>query len=39
MPTAVMTIVLAHEFGTDQDLALNLIMATTLGQPDHACHC
>ena len=33
MPTAVMTIVLAHEFGTDQDLALNLIMATTLVSP------
>lgn len=33
MPTAVMTIVLAHEFDSDQDLALNLIMATTLISP------
>ncbi len=33
MPTAVMTIVLAHEFDSDQDLALNLIMTTTLISP------
>ena len=33
MPTAVMTIVLATEFDTDRDLALNLIMATTLISP------
>ena len=33
MPTAVMTIVLAHEFDSDQDLALNLIMVTSLLSP------
>jgi malate permease and related proteins len=33
MPTAVMTIVLATEFDTDRDLALNLIMATTIISP------
>ena len=33
MPTAVMTIVLATEFDTDRDLALNFIMATTLLSP------
>ena len=33
MPTAVMTIVLAYEFDTDRDLALNLIMTTTLISP------
>ena len=33
MPTAVMTIVLAYEFDTDHDLALNLIMTTTLISP------
>ena len=33
MPTAVMTIVLAYEFGSDQDLTLNLIMITTLISP------
>lgn len=33
MPTAVMTIILATEFKTDRDLALNLIMATTLISP------
>ena len=33
MPTAVMTIVLAHEFDGDRDLALNFIMTTTLLSP------
>ena len=33
MPTAVMTIILATEFDTDRDLALNLIMATTIISP------
>ena len=33
MPTAVLTIILAHEFDTDRDLALNLIMTTTLISP------
>lgn len=33
MPTAVMTIVLANEFETDEQLALNLIMSTTFISP------
>lgn len=33
MPTAVVTIVLATEFDTDRDLALNLIMVSTLLSP------
>lgn len=33
MPTAVLTIILAYEFDTDRDLALNLIMTTTLISP------
>ncbi len=33
MPTAVMTIVLAHEFDSDRDLTLNIIMTTTLLSP------
>ncbi len=33
MPTAVLTIILAFEFETDRDLALNLIMTTTLISP------
>jgi len=33
MPTAVVTIVLATEFDTDRDLALNLIMTSTLLSP------
>ena len=33
MPTAVLTIILAYEFDTDKDLALNLIMTTTLISP------
>ena len=33
MPTAVMTIVLAHEFDSDRDLALNTIMFTTVISP------
>lgn len=33
MPTAVLTIILAYEFDTDRDLALNLIMTTTLVSP------
>ena len=33
MPTAVLTIILAYEFNTDKDLALNLIMTTTLISP------
>ena len=33
MPTAVLTIILAYEFDTDKDLALNLIMVTTLISP------
>jgi predicted permease len=33
MPTAVLTIILAYEFDTDRDLALNLIMTTTLLSP------
>ena len=33
MPTAVLTIVLAYQFDTDHDLALNLIMTTTLISP------
>lgn len=33
MPTAVLTIVLATEFDTDRDLALNLIMITTIISP------
>ncbi len=33
MPTAVLTIILAYEFDTDHDLALNLIMTTTLISP------
>lgn len=33
MPTAVLTLILAYEFDTDRDLALNLIMTTTLLSP------
>ena len=33
MPTAVLTLILAYEFDTDRDLALNLIMTTTLISP------
>ncbi len=33
MPTAVLTIILAYEFDTDKDLALSLIMTTTLISP------
>ena len=33
MPTAVMTIILAHEFDTDRELTLGVIMATTLISP------
>lgn len=33
MPTAVLTLILAYEFETDRDLALNLIMTTTLLSP------
>lgn len=33
MPTAVLTLILAYEFDTDRDLALNLIMTTTLVSP------
>lgn len=33
MPTAVLTLILAYEFDTDRDLALNLIMSTTLISP------
>ena len=33
MPTAVMTIVLAYEFDTDRDLALNLIMTHDIDKP------
>jgi predicted permease len=33
MPTAVMTIVLATEFDLDQNLALNIILASTLLSP------
>lgn len=33
MPTAVLTLILAYEFDTDRDLALNLIVTTTLISP------
>jgi len=33
MPTAVLTLILAYEFDADRDLALNLIMTTTLISP------
>ncbi len=33
MPTAVMTLVLAYEFNSDEELALNIIMTTTLLSP------
>lgn len=33
LPIALLTIILAYEFETDQDLALNLIMVTTLISP------
>ncbi|MCY4063770.1 MAG: AEC family transporter [Chloroflexi bacterium] len=33
MPTAVLTLILAYEFDTDRELALNLIMTTTLLSP------
>ena len=33
MPTAVLTLILAYEFDTDRDLALNLILTTTLISP------
>ena len=33
MPTAVLTLIQAYEFDTDRDLALNLIMTTTLLSP------
>ena len=33
MPTAVLAIVLAHEFDTDRDLTLSLIMTTTFISP------